>query len=178
MKIITRLVLALSLICMAYAADDVVSAVHGSVEKIDSATKTIVVKTGDGTMHTLHFAGTTTVHGADATAAGAKDSWKGIEKGSEVVAHYTKRGAEDTAVEIDKVGKGGLKVTEGTVKTIDRGGKVLVVKTADGTEETFVLTGHAAADAGKGIAAGSEKGAKVVVYSTEEAGKKIAHFFE
>jgi hypothetical protein len=178
MKMITRLVLALSLICMAYAADDVVSAVHGSVEKVDSATKTIVVKTGDGTMHTLHFAETTTVHGADASAAGAKDSWKGIEKGSDVVAHYTKRGAEDTAVEIDKVGKGGLKVTEGTVKTIDRGGKVLVVKTADGTEETFVMTGHAAADAGKGIAAGSEKGAKVVVYSTEEAGKKIAHFFE
>ena len=131
MKIISRLVLGLSLICMAYAADDVVSAVHGSVEKVDSATKTIVVKTGDGTMHTLHFAGTTTVHGADATAAGAKDSWKGIEKGSEVVAHYTKRGAEDTAVEIDKVGADGLKATEGTVKEIDKGGKSLVVVARD-----------------------------------------------
>jgi hypothetical protein len=52
------------------------------------------------------------------------------------------------------------------------------VKTADGTEETFRLTGHATADAGKGIAAGTEKGTKVTVYYTEESGKKVAHFFE
>jgi hypothetical protein len=31
---------------------------------------------------------------------------------------------------------------------------------------------------GKDIAKGTEKGAKVVVYSSEDAGKKVAHFFE
>jgi hypothetical protein len=54
----------------------------------------------------------------------------------------------------------------------------MVVKTADGTEKTFKLTDHAAKDAGKDIGEGSEKGAKVVVYSTEESGKKVARFFE
>jgi hypothetical protein len=28
------------------------------------------------------------------------------------------------------------------------------------------------------VAAGTEKGTKVVVYSTEDAGKSVAHFFE
>jgi len=40
------------------------------------------------------------------------------------------------------------------------------------------LSGHAAADAGKDIAKGTEKTTKVTVYYTEKAGKKTAHFFE
>jgi arginine repressor len=178
MKTMLRIVLSLSLFSLAYAADDVVSAVHGTVSKVDSAGHTVVVKTADGTEHSLHYVKETTIHGVHASADAAKDSWHGVTEGTEVVAHYTKRGTEDTAVEVDKVGKDGLKATEGTIKTIDRGGKTIVVKTADGTEETFRLTGHAAKDGGKDIAMGSEKGAKVVVYSTEESGKKVAHFFE
>jgi hypothetical protein len=69
-------------------------------------------------------------------------------------------------------------VTKGTITAISRTGKTLAVKTADGTVKTFQLTGRAAKYAGTGIAKGSEKGTNVVVYSTEEAGKKIAHFFE
>jgi hypothetical protein len=175
MKTMRSLMLALILVVGAYAAEDVVTAVHGAITKIDSATKTIVVKTADGTEHSLHFVATTTVHGADASS---KDSWHGLKEGTEVVAHYTTRGTEDTAVEFDKVGKDGLKATDGAIKEIDRGGKTLVVKTADGTEQTFRLTGHATADGGKDIAKGTEKGAKVTVYYTEEAGKKVAHFFE
>jgi len=40
------------------------------------------------------------------------------------------------------------------------------------------LTDHAAADAGKEMAEGTEKGAKVTVYYAEESGRKVAHFFE
>jgi arginine repressor len=178
MKTLTRMVLALSLVSVAFAADDVVSAVHGTVTKLDSAGHTVVVKTADGTEHSLHLVKETTVHGAHASADAAKDSWHGVTEGSEVVAHYTKRGTEDTALEVDKVGKGGLRATEGTIKDIDRGAKTMVVKTADGTEKTFKLTDHAAKDGGKDIGEGTEKGAKVVVYSTEVSGKKVAHFFE
>src|SRR5271170_716249 len=178
MKTLMRMVLVLSLVSFAFAADDVVSAVHGTVTKVDSAGHTVVVKTADGTEHSLHLVKETTVHGAQASADAAKDSWHGVTEGTEVVAHYTKRGTEDTAVEVDKVGKDGLKATTGTIKAIDRGGKVIVVKTADGTEETFKLTDHAVKDSGEDIGKGTEKGAKVVVYSTEESGKKIAHFFE
>jgi len=178
MKTIGSLMLALMLVATAYAADDVVTAVHGTITKVDSTTKTIAVKTADGTEHSLHFVDKTTVHGADASAAAAKDSWHGLKEGTEVVAHYTTRGTEDTAVEFDKVGKDGLKATDGAIKDIDRGTKTLVVKTADGTEQTFRLTGRASEDAGKDIAKGTEKGAKVTVYYTEDAGKKVAHFFE
>jgi hypothetical protein len=178
MKTIMKVALVLSLFSAAYAVQDVVSAVHGTVDTIDSAGKVIVVKTADGTKYSLHLVKTTAVHGADASAAAAKGSWRGITEGTEVVAHYTKSGTESTAVEIDRIGKDGLEVTKGTITAISRTGKTLAVKTADGTVKTFQLTGRAAKYAGTGIAKGSEKGASVVVYSTEEAGKKIAHFFE
>jgi hypothetical protein len=98
------------------AADDVVSAVHGTVTKVDSGAKTIVVKSKDGTEHTIHYVDKTAVHGADATATGAKDSYKGVKEGSEVVVHYTEKGTEKTGVEIDRVGKDGVKTVDGTVE--------------------------------------------------------------
>jgi hypothetical protein len=162
----------------ASAADDVVSAVHGAVTKVDSASKTVVIKTADGTERSIHFPDKTTVHGADASMAATKDSWHGLKEGTEVVAHYTTKGTEDTALEIDKVGKDGLKTTDGTIKDIDRGGKKLVVKSSDGVESTFRLTDHAAEDGGKDIGSRVEKGAKATVYYTGSAGKKVAHFFE
>jgi len=159
---------------MCFAAD-VVTAVHGTVTKVDAGAKTIVVKTKEGTEHTIHFVAKTTVHGTD---AGAKDTFKGVKEGSEVVAHYTEKGTEKTAVEVDKVGKDGLKETDGTISAIDRGAKTIAVKTADGTVQTFKLADHATEDAGKDIAKGSEKTAKVTVYYTEEAGKRVVHWFE
>ena len=177
MKMIGSLILALLLVSAAYAAEDVVTAVHGTIKKVDSATKTIV-KTADGTEHSLHFLDKTAVHGADASMGAAKDSWHGLSAGTEVVAHYTTKGTEDTALEFDKVGKDGLKTADGTIKDIDRGGKKLVVKSSDGVESTYRLTDHAAKDGGKDIGEGMEKGAKVTVYYTEDAGKKVAHFFE
>jgi len=100
-----------------------------------------------------------------------------LKEGTEVVAHYSARGAEDTALEFDKVGKGGLKTVDGSVKDIDRGRKTLIVKTSDGIESTFRLTDHAAKDGGKDIAEGIAKGRKVTVYYSEDAGVKVAHFF-
>src|SRR6202051_4008326 len=163
---------------MVVAADDVVTAVHGTVTKLDAASKTIVVKTKDGTEQTIHFVDKTTVTGGAAAETGAKDTFRGVKEGSEVVAHFTVNGTEKTAVEVDKVGKGGYKSVEGTVTKIGEGGKTITVKAADGTERTFEVAGHgtkvAAVDTGKG----TEKGAKVTVYYTESAGKKVAHFFE
>jgi hypothetical protein len=152
-----------------------VTAVHGTVSKVDSGAKTIVIKTKDGTEQTVHFVGKTVVHG---TEAGAKDTFKGVTEGSEVVAHYTTKGAEKTAMEVDKVGKDGLKASEGTVSEIDRGTKTIAVKTADGSVQTFKMADHATEDAGKDVGRATEKSANVTVYYTEKAGKKIAHFFE
>src|ERR1700690_2551213 len=118
MKNLVRFLVVTVLVAFAvHAAEDVASAIHGTVTKLDAGTKTVVVKTKDGTEHTLHFVDKTMVTGADKTAAGAKDAFHGLSEGSEVVAHYTVKGADKTAVEIDKVGKDGLKSVDGTVKS-------------------------------------------------------------
>ncbi|HKN72194.1 MAG TPA: hypothetical protein VJX30_14250 [Terriglobales bacterium] len=182
-KNIVRASLALLLLgALGWAAEDVVTAVHGTITKLDSATKTMVVKAKDGSEHTIKFVDKTTVHGVKAgaheTEMGGKDAFHGLKEGTEVVAHYTEKGTEKTGVEVDKVGKDGIKSVDGAVTHIDRAGKTMAVKTADGTEHTFKLSGHAADDAGKDIEKGTEKTAHVTVYYTEEAGKKTAHFFE
>ncbi len=182
-KNIVRASLAILLLsALGWAAEDVVSAVHGTITKLDSATKTMVVKTKDGTERTIKFVDKTTVHGVKAsvheTAMGAQDTFHGLKEGTEVVAHYTTKGTEKTAAEVDNVGKDGIKSVDGAITHIDRGGRTMAVKTADGTEHTFKLSDRAAEDAGKDIEKGTEKTAHVTVYYTEEAGKKTAHFFE
>jgi hypothetical protein len=173
-----KLLLAMSFAAVAsFAADDVVTAVDGTVKKVDAGTKTVVVKTADGTEHTVHFVKKTAVHGWDATDAGAKDGMHGVSEGSHVVVHYTVKGTEKTASEVDRIGDGGLKVAQGTVSTIDRGTKTMAVKTADGAVTTYKITDHAVVDAGKETGKAVEKASKVTVYYTEEGGKKIAHFF-
>jgi hypothetical protein len=171
-------VLAAFFAVMVVAADDVVSAVHGVVTRVDAASKTIVVKTKDGTEQTIHFVDKTTVRGAEGVETGAKDTFQGVKEGSEVVAHYTVKGTENSAVAVDKVGQDGMKSMEGVVTKVGEGGKTITVKAADGTERTFDVAGHgtkvAAVDTGKG----AEKGAKVTVYYSESAGKKVARFFE
>jgi hypothetical protein len=174
-----KLFLAMSFAALAcFAADDVVTAVEGTVQKVDAGTKTVVVKTADGTEHTVHFAKKTAVYGWDTADAGAKDGMHGVKEGSHVVVHFTTAGTEKTAQEVDRIGEGGLKVSEGTVSKIDRGTKTLAVKTADGAEATFKITDHAVVDAGKETGKGVEKASKVTVYYTEEGGKKIVHFFK
>lgn len=175
---VRMLILAFFFVVSARAADDVGTAAHGKITKVDSAAKTITVKTKDGTEHTIHVVDSTVVHGAEATASGSKDTMHGLTEGTEVVAHYTDKGGEETAVDVYRVGKGGVKVMDGTVSKVGEGGKTVVVKTADGTEQTFVVAGKGTADVAQGIGKGSEKTGKVTVYYTEKAGKKIAHFFE
>jgi hypothetical protein len=175
MKMLPAMCAFLLLSTAAFAVEEAPTGIHGVIVKIDQKTKTFVVKTGEGTEHTLHFVGKTVVHGTDVAA---KDTWHGLKEGSEVVAQYTAKGAEKTAVEVDHVAKDGVKVTEGTVTAIDRGAKTMAIKTANGTEETFKLTDHAVVAAGKDVGTGTKKAAKVTVYYTEDAGKKIAHFFE
>jgi hypothetical protein len=170
MKKIALLGFCLALAASIYGAQDAVGVVHGTVTKVDQGTKTVVVKTADGTEHTVKVTGQTTYKGS-------KEGFDGLKEGSEVVVHETGKGTEETAVEIGKIGKDGVKVSEGTIEKVDHGTKTVVVKSADGTEKTFVYTGEAGKDIGKAVGTGTEKGAKVTVYYTEETGKKIAHFF-
>jgi hypothetical protein len=98
-----------------FAAQDVVSAVEGTVSRVDAHTKTFALKTADGAEHTFHFVGRTAVHGTKAMVKGSKDAFHGLKEGSEVAVHYTAKGGRETAEEVDQVGKDGMKMAEGTV---------------------------------------------------------------
>jgi len=151
------------------ADNEAVSVAHGTITKLDQGTKTMVVKTKEGTEHVVKVVDKTAVQGAEKTAAGAKDAFKGLSEGSEVVVHYTENGGVKTAKEV---------TVDGTVTKIGKDGKTVVFKAADGTEHTFEAAGHASADAAKGIAKGTDKAGKTTAYYSEEAGKKVVHFFE
>src|SRR6266850_2522666 len=88
-------------------------ALQGNVEKIYDGVNTVVVKALDGTEHVMHVTKGTKVHGgAEALAA--------LQKGTPVVVHYTMNGAGESTDEIDTIGPGGLKNTEGVVMGVDR----------------------------------------------------------
>jgi arginine repressor len=169
MKKLGLLATVLMLVAVVCAAQDPFSFIHGTIKKVDSATKTVVVKTADGTEHVVKFT-------TDTTVKGTKDGFDGLEDGTEVVVRTTGKGVDATATEVGKVSKDGLKATKGSIEKFDAGTKTVVIKTADGTEKTFELSGKAVEDAGKATGKGVAKGAKVTVYYTEEGGKKTAHF--
>jgi hypothetical protein len=169
----SSMVLAL-LACSTLAAQDVATAVVGTVKVVDKGAKTVVVKTGEGTEHTFHFIGKTIAHGAEATAKGSKDAFEGVKEGDEVVVHYTVKGVDKTAMEVDHLGKDGLKASVVAVKSVDRAAKTVTVKTAEGGEEVYHLTDQAVHETGKGL----KTGGKVTIYYTEDGGKKVAHYFK
>ncbi len=179
MKMLIAVVAVAGLLALpALATSDVVTAIHGTITKLDSATKTAVVKTEDGTEHTIHFVDKTAVHVAEATGEGAKDAFHGLKEGSEVAVHYTEKGGDKTAVEVDHLGKDGIKSVDGTVSKVGSGGKTVTVKAADGTEQTFDVVGRDTKESAEAIGKGADKAGKVTVYYTEEGGKKVAHFFK
>ncbi len=160
--------------CLIFAAgicvaQDLVSIIHGTIKKVDKTTKTIVVKTADGTEHTVKVTDA-------AVVKGTKDGFDGLKEGTEVVARTTGKGADETAMAVGKISKDGFHATKGTVEKFDKDTKTLAIKSADGTEKTFELSGKALEDAGRATGAGVAKGAKVTVYYTEESGKKVAHY--
>jgi hypothetical protein len=77
---------------------DAVHIVSGFVKHVDHGAKTIVVKTADGTEHTVKWTG-------DTAWEGTKDSGKGIKEGSKVSVKYTEKGGEKTAVGVKDLGK-------------------------------------------------------------------------
>ena len=173
-----RLLLWVGLAALAFAAEDVVTAVEGTVKKVDAGTKTVVVATAGGTQQTIHFVKKTSVDGFDKTQAGAKDGMHGVKEGAHVVVHYTVTGSQKTAQEVDHIGEGGLKVMQGTAEKVDSGTKTIAMKTADGTVTAYKATDHAVVDASKVVGKQTVKGAKVTAYYTEEGGKKVIHFFK
>jgi hypothetical protein len=90
------------------------------------------------------------------------------------VLHYVDEGGRQTALEVDRVGEGGLPAVEGTVTYVDRRAKRLTVRLADGTVITLRLTDRAAQNAGKDV----DNGSQVIVYYADDGGEWVAHYFK
>ncbi len=150
-RVLTVAIVGISLFSFAgiLGATEKTASVEGVVTKIDRTAKTVMVKASDGTEHTMHLVGRTVVHGGKEAYKGAKEAGRDLQEGSQVVVHYTKQGTDETAEEIDQIGKDGLKTSEGTIITkFDRAARTMTIKIADETEETYRLTEHATEDAG------------------------------
>ena len=99
----TALLLAITVIfalgvCPSLFADEMTHMVKGVVKSVDKGTKTMVVKTADGTEHTIKWTDKTTM-------TGGKDIGEGVAEGSKVSVKYTEKGGEKTAIGIKDLGK-------------------------------------------------------------------------
>jgi hypothetical protein len=172
-------VLAICFLALLVSAQGSTNVVTGTIEKVDNGTKTVAVKTADGTVETVKYTDRTTVTGLKDAGKAADLSGK---EGSHIIVHTTGEGADKTAHSIEWVGDKTVHTADGTVEDVDKGSKTVAVKMADGTKETFHVADRATVDSGKDVARysvrGAEKGEHVTVYYTEEAGKKVAHVFK
>jgi hypothetical protein len=158
---------AVTTLCM---AQEPVSILHGTVRKIDQATRTLTVRTADGADHTLKVSDQATIHGT-------KDGFDGLRQGSDVVVRTTAEGTETIADDLGRLGKDGMSLVEGTIVEFDQKTKTITVKDPEGTQNTFEYTDEAANDLSKVVVRGAERGARVTVYYTEDGSKKLAYFF-
>jgi len=153
-------------------------AVVGELEKVDTESKKITIRAADGTEHVFSYSGRTLVHGGAATAKGAELTGK---EGGQVVVRYTGEAGRETAEHIDVFGHDTLKASEGTITHVDNVGREVTVKAADGAEETYDIGRDSALDSAHGLVDAArftgKEGDHVVVYHTEEGGKKVAHLF-
>ena len=159
-------------------ATEKTASVEGVVAKIDLDAKTLEVRADDGTKHILHLAKRTVVHGERESSNRGDEAMRDLRKEDKVVVHYTKHGTDETAEEIDQVGRNGLKMSEGTITKFDRSARTMTIKLADGAEEIYRLTEHAAEDAGSETEDAAKNSAHAIVYYSTEADKRIAHFFK
>ena len=87
------------------SGEDVVHVVKGVVKSVDKDSKTMVVKTTDGTEHTIKWTDKTTMEGA-------KGAGEGIAEGSKVSVKYTEKGGEKTAVGVKDLSKATAKAVQ------------------------------------------------------------------
>ena len=90
---------------VAAAQQDVAHLLSGFVKHVDHDAKTMVVKTTDGSEHTIKWTGET-------AGEGTKDAGKDIKEGTKVSVKYTEKGGEKTAVGVKDISKDAAKAVK------------------------------------------------------------------
>ena len=147
---------------------------EGTMKQFYRAANVVVVTTMDGMEHVYHFTKDLLVHGGKKPGVDALD---GLRAGTTVVIHQRVSGTQASVEEIDVLGDEGLKSTEGMVTNIDRRKNEITIRYNNGQTETLQMTSRAAAETDAGIDESGEE-ARIVVYYSDEAGRKVAHYFK
>ena len=97
-------------------AQDVAHALSGVVKSVNKGTKTFVVKSADGTEHTMKWTDNTVVKGSKDAGKGVEkgsvDSYLGAKKGGQVTVDYTEKAGEKTATGVKDAGKATAKAVD------------------------------------------------------------------
>jgi hypothetical protein len=150
-------------------------ALEGTIKQFYRGANVVIVTTMDGMEHVYQFTKNLIVHGGRKPGV---DAFEGLRDGTTVVIHFTESGPHAAAEEIDLLGDEGLKMTEGVVADIDRRKKEITIRYGNGRTETLQMTDRVAAESVAGIEESSEEAAHVVIYYTDESGRKVAHYFK
>jgi hypothetical protein len=150
-------------------------ALEGTMKQFYKAANVLVVTTIDGVEHVYHFTKDLIVHGGKKPGV---DALEGLREGTTVVIHQGTGGPQATADELDVLGDEGLKITEGVVTDIDRRKKEITIRYNSGRTETLQMTSMAAAESEAALNVKSGEAIRIVVYYSDEAGRKTAHYFK
>jgi hypothetical protein len=122
--------------------------VLGTIENIDSAANTITVRLSDGTDKTLQLAKRLVVNGREETRNRAESRLMARER---AVIYYTDKGRDETAIDLESLNHVMRRTTTGTLISADKDNKTLVLRTANGKEETFRVQNDAVIETGDGV---------------------------
>jgi len=149
-------------------------ALEGTMKQFYKAANVVIVTTMDGVEHVYHFTKDLIIHGGKTPGV---DALEGLREGTTVVIHEGKGGSQASAEEIDLLGDGGLKIAEGIVTNIDRRKKEITIRYNNGKAETLQMTTRAATESRADVDEAKGGATRIVVYYSDEAGHKIAHYF-
>ena len=172
----------ISLVSLAATAQEVVHALAGTVNNIDSAAKTITIIADDGSGGTFHdMAGSPDSIAFDKnlrTDVTAADEFK--KQGARVIVFYYGFGDGRTVIGLKCLGDGPFSKGSGTVVKFDKKEHSLSIKDSSGAIKSFKITAGTVADTDAGAAAGPRfdphKGEPVRVISTQNDGGSTALF--
>src|SRR5262245_41580297 len=138
------------------------------------AANVVAVNTMDGVGHVYRFTKDPIVHGGKKPGVDALD---GLREGTTVVIRYTMSAGQTSADEVDLRDGEELQGAEGLVTNIDRRKQEITIRYANGEIEKLQMISWAAAETEVGSDQSGGGAARIVVYYSEEAGRRIAHYF-
>jgi len=122
--------------------------VLATIENIDSAANTITIRLADGTDKTLQLAKRLKVNGREEARSRAESALTNQERAA---IYYTGKSGDETAVDVESLNHAMPRTVTGTLISSDKNNKTVVLRTANGKEETFRVQNDAVIETGDGV---------------------------